>query len=64
MQTYAEDEAPQLPYGYPIMTMAAMVPTDLAAGDEPARAPLACEMYYPEITDWRPYNKALNPMPR
>jgi len=22
------------------------------------------EMYYPEITEWKPYNKATNPMPR
>jgi len=21
-------------------------------------------MYYPEVTDWQPYNKATNPMPR
>jgi alkane 1-monooxygenase len=22
------------------------------------------EMYYPEITDWKPYTKASNPLPR
>jgi alkane 1-monooxygenase len=22
------------------------------------------EMYYPEITQWRAYNKALNPLPK
>ena len=63
LQTYAEDEAPQLPYGYPIMTMAAMVPPVWRRVMNP-RVRRWREMYYPEITDWRPYNKALNPMPR
>jgi alkane 1-monooxygenase len=63
LQTYAEDEAPQLPYGYQIMTMAAMVPPVWRRVMNP-RVRRWREMYYPEITDWRPYNKALNPMPR
>ena len=52
LQTYGEDEAPQLPYGYPVMTIAALIP------------PLWRRTFYPEIEDWRPYNKALNPPPR
>ncbi|EEX14151.1 alkane 1-monooxygenase [Citreicella sp. SE45] len=51
LQTYAEDEAPQLPYGYPIMTMAAMVP------------PVWRRARYPDIADWKPYNRAETPMP-
>ena len=26
LQTYEEDTAPQLPYGYPVMTLAALIP--------------------------------------
>jgi len=63
LQTYAEDEAPQLPYGYPIMTMAAMVPAIWRRVMNP-RVRRWRKTYYPEITDWAPYNKALNPAPR
>ncbi|MEO0851579.1 MAG: alkane 1-monooxygenase, partial [Pseudomonadota bacterium] len=63
LQNYAEDEAPQLPYGYPIMTMAAMVPSLWRKVMNP-RVRRWRQMYYPEITDWLPYNKATNPLPR
>ena len=63
LQTYPEDEAPQMPYGYPIMTMAAMVPKIWRRVMNP-RVRRWRQMYYPEITDWRPYDKAINPMPR
>jgi alkane 1-monooxygenase len=63
LQTYGQDEAPQLPYGYPLMTMAAMVPPVWRRVMNP-RVRRWREMYYPEITDWKPYNKALNPPPR
>lgn len=63
LQNYTEAEAPQLPYGYPVMTMAAMVPP-LWRRVMNARVRRWREMYYPEITDWKPYNKALNPRPR
>lgn len=62
LQNYTEAEAPQLPYGYPIMTMAAMVPTVWRRVMNP-RVRRWREMYYPEITDWRPYNKAKTPLP-
>ncbi|WP_127115731.1 alkane 1-monooxygenase [Shimia sediminis] len=62
LQNYTEDEAPQLPYGYPIMTMAAMVPPVWKRIMNP-RVKRWRGMYYPEITDWHPYNKALNPEP-
>jgi hypothetical protein len=35
----------------------------MAADHEPARAPLR-KTYYPEITDWHPYNAAETPPPR
>lgn len=62
LQNYTEAEAPQLPYGYPIMTMAAMIPPVWRRVMNP-RVRRWREMYYPEITDWRPYNKAQTPLP-
>lgn len=63
LQNYTEAEAPQLPYGYPIMTMAALVPPVWRRVMNP-RVRKWRGMYYPEITDWKAYNKAKNPMPR
>lgn len=63
LQNYTDAEAPQLPHGYPLMTMAAMVPPVWRRIMNP-RVRRWREMYYPEITDWKPYNKALNPHPR
>lgn len=62
LQTYTEDDAPQLPYGYPLMTMAAMVPP-LWKRLMNRRVKEWRRRFYPDITDWHPYNKALNPMP-
>jgi len=63
LQTYSADEAPQLPFGYPVMTMAAMFPPLWRRIMNPkVRAWRA--KYYPEITDWAPYNKHATPMPR
>ena len=63
LQNYTEEEAPQLPYGYPVMTMAAMVPPIYRRIMNP-RVRKWRAMYYPEITDWAPYKSATNPMPR
>jgi alkane 1-monooxygenase len=63
LQTYGVSEAPQLPHSYPLMTMAAMVPPLWRRIMNP-RVRRWREMYYPEITDWKPYNKALNPAPQ
>ena len=61
LQTYAETDAPQLPFGYPLMTMAAMVPP-LWKRVMNHRVKAWRRQYYPDITDWQPYNKALNPV--
>lgn len=61
LQTYPEDQAPQLPRGYPVMTLAAMVPPLWKRIMNP-RVKAWRARYYPDITDWRPYNKALNPV--
>lgn len=63
LQNHTEADAPQLPYGYPLMTMAAMVPSVWRRVMNP-RVRRWREMYYPEITDWKPYNKAQHPLPR
>ncbi len=62
LRTYADSEAPQLPWGYPVMTMAAMFPPLWRRIMNPrVRAWRAA--HYPEITDWAPYNAGTNPQP-
>ncbi|UMA64179.1 alkane 1-monooxygenase [Roseivivax marinus] len=63
LQTYAEEEAPQLPYGYPLMAMAAMVPPVWRRVMNP-RVRAWRRQFYPEITDWAPYNRGTLPLPR
>ncbi|WP_425073888.1 alkane 1-monooxygenase [Sagittula sp. S175] len=63
LQTYGEDEAPQLPFGYPLMAMFAMIPPAWRRVMNP-RVRAWRRQYYPEIDDWRPYNKAEHPIPR
>lgn len=62
LQTYGEADAPQLPHGYPMMTMAAMVPPLWKRIMNP-RVRAWRQAFYPDITDWQAYNKALNPKP-
>lgn len=63
LQNHDAVEAPQLPFGYPLMTMAAMVPPVWKRVMN-RRVKDWRRQNYPDITDWKPYNKALNPMPR
>jgi alkane 1-monooxygenase len=63
LQTYGAAEAPQLPHGYPLMTMAAMVPPLWRRIMNP-RVRAWRKRYYPEIADWGPYKRAENPLPR
>lgn len=62
LQTYDEEEAPQLPYGYPIMTLMATVPPIYKRVMNPKVREWR-QKFYPHIEDWKPYNKALNQMP-
>ncbi len=62
LQNYTEDEAPQLPYGYPIMTMAAMVPPLWRRVMNP-RVRAWRKANYPQTADWKPYNTGANPPP-
>ncbi len=61
LQTYPKDQAPQLPYGYPLMTLAAMIPPVWKRMMNP-RVKAWRKRHYPDIKDWHPYNKALNPV--
>lgn len=63
LQTYPEDQAPQLPFGYPIMVFAAMVPPLWRRMMNP-RVRAWRRQHYPQITDWTAYNRATNPEPR
>ncbi|MBO9434749.1 alkane 1-monooxygenase [Ruegeria sp. R13_0] len=63
LQNHPQEDAPQLPFGYPVMTVAAMIPPLWRRVMNP-RVRAWRRHYYPEITDWHPYNKALNPGPR
>lgn len=63
LQNHPETDAPQLPFGYPIMTMAALVPPIWRRVMNP-RVRTWRARYYPDIEDWQPYNKLTLPMPR
>lgn len=63
LQNYGPEEAPQLPYGYPVMTVMAMMPPLWRRFMNP-RVRRWREQYYPEITDWQAYNRAETPLPR
>ncbi len=63
LQTYTADDAPQLPYGYPVMTVAAMIPP-LWQRMMNRRVRAWRARYYPEITDWAAYKAGSNPWPR
>ncbi len=63
LQTYGDQDAPQLPWGYPVMTFLAMVPPLWKRVMNP-RVKAWRMQHYPDITNWKPYNKARNPMPR
>lgn len=62
LQTYDAGEAPQLPFGYPVMSFAALVPPVWRRVMNPKVREWR-RRNYPEIEDWKPYNKGLNPAP-
>lgn len=63
LQTYGADAAPQMPFGYPLMTMIALVPYAWKKVMHPLIGDWRA-LHYPEIKDWGPYKTASNPMPR
>ncbi len=63
LQNYTEADAPQLPHGYPVMGILAMIPPVWRRVMNP-RVRKWRGMYYPEITNWSAYKKMRHPMPR
>jgi len=63
LQNYAANEAPQLPFGYPVMTALAMMPPLWRRHMNP-KVKKWRAMYYPDIIDWSAYKTATNPLPR
>ena len=62
LKNYTEAEAPQLPFGYPVMVVVALIPPLWRRMMNP-RVRRWRATYYPEITDWSRYKSASNPMP-
>ncbi len=62
LANYSEAEAPQLPFGYPAMVVAALIPPLWRRVMNPKVRKWRA-MYYPEITDWAPYKTGKLPMP-
>ena len=63
LQTYGADDAPLLPYGYPVMSLIALYPRAWRKMMNP-RVQAWRQKYYPEVEDWKPYNKAATPLPQ
>lgn len=63
LQTYSEEQAPQLPHGYVVMTALAMIPPLWRRRMNP-RVRAWRKKFYPDIDDWAPYTQGSNPQPR
>lgn len=63
LQNYEEDEAPQLPMGYPVMSFIAMIPP-IWKRVMNKRVRAWRKRFYPDIKEWHAYNKAKNPPPK
>lgn len=63
LQSFGPDEAPQLPYGYPVMSTVAMIPPLWRRMMNP-RVREWRRQHYPDITDWSEYNTHQTPYPR
>ncbi|MEO1152785.1 MAG: alkane 1-monooxygenase [Pseudomonadota bacterium] len=62
LQPHEAGAAPELPYGYPMMTLFALIPPLWRRMMNP-RVRKWRALYYPEITDWTPYTRAETPKP-
>ena len=63
LQTYDEEEAPHLPFGYPLMVLFALTPP-LWFRVMNRRVKEWRKRHYPHIKDWSLYKAGLNPLPR
>ena len=62
LQPQEPGAAPELPYGYPVMTLAALIPPVWRRIMNP-RVRAWRKEHYPEIKDWRPYSRHATPLP-
>lgn len=60
LQNHAPEDAPQLPFGYPLMAAIAMIPPVWRRVMNP-RVRAWRRQFYPEITDWAPYRAGKHP---
>lgn len=63
LQTYEQEEAPQLPHGYPLMASVAMVPPLWRRVMNPKVRDWR-RQHYADVADWKPYNTGSLPMPK
>ncbi|WP_333828869.1 alkane 1-monooxygenase [Pararhodobacter sp.] len=63
LQTYSDEEAPQLPFGYPALVALAVVPPLWRRVMNP-RVRAWRRQFYPDIRDWSAYKAGTTPMPR
>ncbi len=63
LQNHRAEEAPQLPYGYPVMTSLALVPPLWRRVMNP-RVRAWRAQFYPEVSDWLPYSRGQTPLPK
>lgn len=63
LQHHQPDRAPLLPYSYPVMTALALVPPLWRRVMNP-RVRAWRQKFYPDISDWKPYNRGQLPLPR
>jgi len=63
LQNYGAEDAPQLPFGYPLMAGLAMVPPLWRRVMNP-KVRAWRKTNYPDIADWQPYNIAALPLPK
>jgi len=63
LQAYPKGAAPQLPFGYPLMFVMALMPPVWRRVMNP-RVRAWRREHYPEITDWAPYKAGTTPLPK
>ena len=63
LQAHGADAAPQLPYGYPIMFVLAMIPPLWRRVMNP-KVRAWRKKYYPGISDWQAYKAGTTPLPK
>ena len=63
LQAYGTEDAPQLPYGYPIMGVLALFPRKWRSVMN-RRVREWRKQFYPDVTDWTEYNAGTTPNPK